>query len=47
MAGITDLYKAVCKTKCAKYFRQYRRITNDIEKANPQADKALEDWLED
>lgn len=47
MAGITDLYKAVCKTKCAKYFKQYRRITNNIQKANTNVDKELEDWLED
>ena len=47
MAGITDVYGAFCKNKVAKYFKSYRRTMNSLEKANKQADKELEDWLND
>lgn len=47
MRGITDVYGAFCKTKVAKYFKQYRRTMNSLEKANPSAEKELESWLED
>lgn len=46
MAGLSDLYGSFCKSRCARYFRQYRRIMNDIEKANPGNEKAFTDWLE-
>lgn len=47
MKGLSDLYGSFCKTKCAKYFKQYRHVMNKVEKKNPTADQDFEDWLED
>ena len=46
MTGVSDLYSAFCKSKVAKYFKSYRRTMNSLEKANPSAEKELENWLE-
>lgn len=47
MKGISDLYGSFCKLKCAKYFKQYRHVMNNVEKANPNSEKDFSDWLED
>lgn len=47
MKGLTDVYGAFCTSKCAKYFKQYRHTMNSLEKANPQATKEFNEWMED
>lgn len=47
MTGLSDVYGAFCKSKCARYFRQYRHTMNSVEKANPSAEKDFSDWLND
>lgn len=47
MKGPLDVLGALCTVQCARYYKKYRKTMNSLDKANPQAVKEFEEWMED